>query len=577
VRLGEQIRQALGRRPQQTVQAPGPAAVVDVALAGRAEHEYGDMERHLARIWAAELGLVEINVLATLFDLGGDSLIALRLANSIRQALGTKLTMAEIFAHPTVAELAEHLGRPGGGETVATMSAVDDVGPDWFELWNVQRGMWLQHQLEENRAELNLPVWHHVHFEVDVAVLREAVNFLVDRHCALRLVFKDTTAGPRQSLLATYTVEVPLVDLAGSADLAGELDRLIHTDNRLAFGDLVTPPVRAKLYRLGAGHYCVYLNVHHIVSDGTSMGILLRELQMAYEAIAAGGRPLMEPLPTTYDEYLRGRCRWFKSAESHQMERFWRKELTAPVPRLRLGDYDAPAEDVVNEWLEFSIEPGLTAALGKTARSLDVTVHILLLAAYFVVLHDITTDGDIVVGVPFSGRDTKDLENLVGLFINALSVRIQLSGADTFADVVGRTKRKSVDAYANGRYPCTDLVERLKADHPELLAIFTTAFQFTDFLPPAGQTAQLDACLNGRRRGDEIELRFSYNPRRLSKSEATDIKVSLLALLARITQDATETVSALAGPMKQARQQVARVPGRQGRLQSLMSARRGRG
>ncbi|MEU1128300.1 condensation domain-containing protein [Streptomyces sp. NPDC005900] len=451
----------------------------------------------------------------------------------------------------------------------------DDQG--WFELWNVQQGLWLQHLLDESRANSNLPMWHHLHEAVDMAALRRAVALLVGRHQALRLSFRDTPDGPRQRVLPSLDLDVPLVDLTGAADPEAEVDRLVRAENATAFDDLGTPPVRVKVFRLASDHHCVYVNVHHIVSDGTSMGMLLRELLLSYQAYAAGEEPSLPPLPTEFATFVRDRQQWLAGAESTSMETYWLDQLAPPLPRLRIGDHEAPADDVVNETLEFGVEADITGGLAALAKESRVTMHVLLLGAFVVALRDISADDDIVVCVPFSGRDTAQLEGMFGNFVNPLAVRMTMSDSDAFADVVHRARAVSLGAYLHGRYPFTRLLEKLDVEtRPGQNPVFQSSFCFADFLPPAGQTSQLDLCLFGRPAGDELSLRLNYNSRRLAKSEAEEVQTVFLAVLRQIIDDAAISLEALSEPLRQARQarRATRTrPGTSRRLGSLQASR----
>ncbi|MEU6237314.1 SDR family NAD(P)-dependent oxidoreductase, partial [Kitasatospora sp. NPDC047058] len=589
IRLGEATRKTVADRASTAARAAAHPTAATVRLTGRPEGDYSELERTLGQLWGAEFGLAEVDVFAGLFDLGGDSLLALRLTNSVQKALGVRLTIADLFVHLTVADLAAHLagadgdqdatGRPAKAAAVGGAEATAGSGePEWFELWNAQQGMWLQHRLGEGRAELNLPVWHHVREPVDAAAFRRAVAFLVGRHEALRLVLADRAEGPRQRVLPVHDLDVPLIDLSADPDPEGTAERLIRAENALPFDDLGTPPVRVRLYRLADDHHAAHLTVHHIVADGTSMGILLRELLAAYRACAAGRTPELEPLPMGYREFVRDRQRWLAGAESERMASYWLGELAAPLPRLRVGDYDAPAGAVANRTLDFEVEAETVGLLGPLARRLDATLHVVLLSAYLVALHDIGSDEDIVLCVPFSGRDAKETEGMVGTFVNPLSVRVRLSGEDCFEDVVRRAQHKSVGSYANSRYPFARLLERLdpgdgrRGENP----VFSAGFQFTDFLPPANQTSQLDFCLFGKPSGETVSLRLNYNSRRLAGSEVADIRATFLAVLRRVADDPAVRLDALAEPLQQARRaaRTAAAPGGPGKLRAVRRALR---
>ncbi|MFH9990910.1 SDR family NAD(P)-dependent oxidoreductase [Streptomyces luteogriseus] len=603
IRLSEPIRRAvaaLAATAATRTAAGPPAPVSEVTLLGRPDGEYSPMEQTLGRLWAAEFGIGEIDVSATLFDLGGDSLLALRLSNTLQEALDVKTSIADLFAHPTVADLARHVSSgeqatdPGDAphpvtapdtpptpptpptETVPDEAAGEETDPGWFGLWNAQSGMWLQHQLGEGRAELNLPVWTHVHRAVDHDVFRGAVAYLIDRHQALRLVFRDTADGPRQRVLPAFDLDVPLVDLSAHPDPEAEAERLIRADSAVPFDSLDTPPLRVALYRLGPEHHCVYYTMHHLISDGTGIGIFLRELLETYEALARDEEPSPEPLETTYEELIRGRFAWLAGPERPAAEAYWLDELAGPLPRLHIGDYDAPGAEVSNETMDFTVDPDLSEAVGTLARKWDVTVHVLLLSAYAVALRGIGSDDDMVICVPFSGRDSKNMSHHLGMFVNPLAVRLTLSDTDTFDELVRRAQAKSVGAYAHSRYPFTLIAERVApadgAPRDGRNPVFSTAFQFTDFLPPANQTSQLDICLYGKPGEDGLGMRLTYNSLRLTESEAMEVRTAFLAVLREVTADPGSALAALAEPMRRARRAGVVAP-RGRRLGALRSTR----
>lgn len=163
---------------------------------------------------------------------------------------------------------------------------------------------------------------------------------------------------------------------------------------------------------------------------------------------------------------------------------------------------------------------------------------------------------------------------MVGNFVNPLSVRMTMSGSDSFDDVVRRARAASIGAYVNSRYPFTRLLEKLDVDaRPGRNPVFSTSFCFTDFLPPAKQTSQLDLCLFGMPAGNRFSLRLNYNSRRLAKSEAEEVQSSFLAVLRQVVDDAAISLGALSGPLRQARRAKRTTPGTGRRLGTLRASR----
>ena len=441
-----------------------------------------------------------------------------------------------------------------------------ETAPQDIELSHAQQGFWLMHRLDGAGMELHLPVWQFVERQVDGPTLERAVNYLIARHDALRTVIRATAAGPRQSALERHTIEVPLVDLRDRADPQAEAQALITQDNARPF-DLGRPLIRAGLYRLADEKACIYLNTHHIVADGISAGLLLRELQAVYEAMATGQTPSLPHLPQTFLGHVRAEHRWLESEEAQRMRAYWTRELREPLPRLELADLARPPGGATG-FHDFGIDSPTAQRLRACAQQLRVTMNTLLLSAYLAALHLMTGASDLIVGLPFGGRGTKDLEGVFGLFVNTLSIRAEVGPATVFADLAQRVGEKSVAAYHNSRFPFGLLVEQLNPRRESgRNPVFSTAFQYADFLPPTYQTAGLDAGLYGQPGPDGIEMRLSYSTARLSESRVRALVTAFLQVIDEAATDRGVVVGSLGRPAPAQ-------PAQRQSLQARLSARR---
>jgi acyl carrier protein len=529
------VAQKIWSRPSEPVVSRQERT--EVLLTGRANNRYSPTEQQLAVIWSAELGTAALDVNAGFFDLGGDSLIALRLANSIRQRLGRHVAMAQIFQYLTIAELARYLD---GGETAASHtpvaqepSAVD--GYPMLPLSYAQRGLWLLEMLAESGVELNLPMWYDVEIAVSLQVLRSAVNLLIARHDALRLVVRDTEHGPRQTVLPPYTFELATIDVSREADPAMAARRHIDEDNAVAF-DLSQPMLRGTLFRLADARYRVYFNMHHLIADGLSVRIFLTELAAAYEALVRQREPELPELPVSFCDHLREQESWLKSSQSEAAREYWLDQMRSPLPRLDLADLDG-AGPAGFAHQEFDFDQEVSGGVRKAADRMQVTVHTYLLSIYVLVLADICQTREMVVGIPFSGRYRQEVENLIGLFVNNLAVRLDLNGTAGFADVVSRVNHQMLRAYEHSRYPFEKAVENAKPKRDAgRNPVFLTAFQFTEFLPPADMAPQFDMGFYGHADGPCLEFRLTYHTARLSEARVNQVVESFIRLVTATVQ-----------------------------------------
>jgi aryl carrier-like protein len=495
----------------------------------------------ISRIFACELDLEHVDPGRSLVDLGADSLILINVARKLQAESGHPVSIATLFRYPTVAELAEFLDglRPATPDTrVETADAETEpkvTDGDRFDLSATQQGLWLMHMLDESQVRLHLPAWTYVDGPMDPRTFEKAVNLLVARHDALRLVFERSRAGVMQRVLPSHAVEVPLIDVSATEAPAREAKEHMRLDNLVPF-DFTKPLVRAALYRIDTQRFCVYLNFHHLIADGLSLQILLADLKAIYQALVDAVPPQLPALSVTFEACVRAERRWQTSTACTEMGYYWKRQMAAPLPQLRLADKDGPGPDGTG-CLESTFSDELTADVVACAKSMGVTRNTFLLAAYVVALGQLTEDSEFIVGVPHSGRYEGYMEGVVGLFLNSLPLRVGLSGASTFREVVKHVHDKSMEAQANSRLPFGLMVSAVNP--PRQLGrnpLYSTLFQHADFLPPPYMNPQLDLSVNSRLSDGQIDIRFSYDMGRLTADRARQIAMHY--------QRVTETVVA---------------------------------
>jgi hypothetical protein len=406
------------------------------------------------------------------------------------------------------------MSRDAGSETIA---------PE-FPLSHAQRSLWLLKLIDEADPRQHLPMWFEFWQAVDRDRMEEALHLVVVRHDALRMVFSSGPDGPVQTAVALRLSALPFSDLSHLAEPAAEFELRIAAENGVAF-DFDRPLLRVHLYKLADWRYRIYLNVHHLVSDGLSNGILQRELRSALESLDSGRAPRLPELPTSYGDHVRTEQAWLASPESQPDADYWREELALPLPRLRLADGGRPpgAPDGADAASTgFTLPAAMSTAVRTTARELRVTVNTLLMAVYAIALRHLTGDDELVIGIPFSGRHHPDLADAVGLFTNPVAIRLDLARATTFAAAVGLVRDKTLLAYEHSRYPFDLVVEQVNPPRDEgRNPVFLTFFQFTDFLPPKHMAPQVDVGLYGKATADRLEFRLNYHAARLT-SERVD-------------------------------------------------------
>ncbi|TVT53851.1 amino acid adenylation domain-containing protein [Amycolatopsis rhizosphaerae] len=341
-----------------------------------------------------------------------------------------------------------------------------------------QQRLWFLDRMEPGQSTYNVPTAARLGGPLWIDALRRGVRALAERHESLRTTFAAEDGQPRQVIAAAPDVPVPVIDLSGLADAAATAHRLAEQEARQPFDLERGPLLRITVLRLAPEDHVLLLNVHHIVSDGWSSGILLRELGECYVAAREGRRADLPPLPVQYADY----AVWQRETLSgERLERelgYWRDRLTGAPPVLDLPT-DRPRPPVRTHHganLLCAWPPELYAAVRRFSEAEGVTVFMTLLAGFAAVLSRYRGQEDIVLGTPIAGRTRPELEGLIGFFVNTLALRIDLTGDPGFRELVARVRETSSGAYAHQELPFERLVDALRPDrelshHPVVQAV----------------------------------------------------------------------------------------------------------
>ncbi|MFD8854980.1 condensation domain-containing protein, partial [Streptomyces sp. NPDC059604] len=446
---------------------PAPAIATTGGRAGGSEHE-----EILCGLFAEVLGLPTVGVDDNFFELGGHSLLATRLVSRIRPALGVEADVRMLFEAPTVAELATRLGT--GGEVRPALVPADRPEKD-IPLSFAQERLWFLGQLEGASATYNIPMLLKLRGPLDVAALRAAIGDLVTRHESLRTVFVETAGVPVQRILDVEDAvpELAVKDVAPanlSRTLAAAAEETIDLSREL--------PLRSTLFKVAENDHRLCMLLHHIAGDGWSLAPLTRDLAAAYAARCAGRAPEWQPLPVQYADYtlwqreLLGDPADPDSLGARQVE-YWREalrdlpdQLTLPVDRPR-----PPIATYRGDLFEFEVDAKLHRQLLALARQGRASLFMVLQSALSALLTKLGAGEDIPLGAGIAGRTDRALDDLVGFFVNMLVLRIDTSGAPTFAELLERVRETALGGYAHQDVPFEQLVEvlnpvRSPAYHP---------------------------------------------------------------------------------------------------------------
>ncbi|MGK3964938.1 amino acid adenylation domain-containing protein [Sorangium sp. So ce118] len=449
------------------------------------------LEQAIGEVWCAVLGLEVVGVHDDFFALGGHSLSATRAAARLRDVLGVDVAVRALFEAPTVARLAAHIERSTrGGARPAPRPLAPAPRDAEMPLSFAQQRLWFLDQLEPESATYNVPAALRLRGALDPRALSRAIAAVVRRHEVLRATLHAVDGRPVQRFGAAPDAwPLPLVDLAELPAPAREasLQRRASEEASRPFDLEEGPLLRASLFRLAPDEHALLITLHHIASDGWSLGVLARELTAAYEALAREEEPPLRPLPVQYADYAVWQ-RQELTPEVLQAEReIWRQRLDGAPPIALPTDRPRPAaRSSRGRTHRFALPRDLAAALRRRSQELGATLFMTLLAAFEALLHRHSGQEDFCVGTPVAGRGRTELEPLIGLFVNTLVLRARLDGDPTFEELVGRVKADALEAYAHQDLPFELVVDALAVERDlSRNPLFQVMFALQNVPPPA--------------------------------------------------------------------------------------------
>jgi amino acid adenylation domain-containing protein len=396
-----------------------------------------------------------------------------------------------------------------------------------------QQGLWVLSQLMPETSLYHVPKAVRLTGVLDVAALEKTLNHLVARHEALRTTFATTDGVPMQVISESLAMALPVFDLSELDEAKKELElrRLLREETRRPFDFEQGPLIRALLVRLAEQEHVLLIAMHHIITDGWSIGIMHREFMALYEAFSSGQPSPLPELKIQYPDYALWHRQWFKGKVYESQLAYWKNQFKTLPPPLELPtDHPRPSIQAHKAFRgskrKLTLSKELTQKLKELCQKEEATLFMVLLAAYQILLHRYTGEEDIVVGSPIAGRCLAETESLIGLFVNALALRTDLSGNPSFREVLSRVKEVALGAYANQDLPFETLVkevqpERTLARNPLFQVMFVLQSESIPTLELPGLTvshvqvenvvANFDLTLDAIERDGQLECLLESN------------------------------------------------------------------
>jgi amino acid adenylation domain-containing protein len=428
-----------------------------------------DTENRLAAIWAEVLGVTQVGINDNFFELGGHSLLAAQIVARLRREFGYDLPLRVLFECPTISLIAECpaiAGLPLADIVSRSIQPVERNGE--APLSFTQQQFWLLGQSEPDSASYNVRTAIKIAGFLNIQKLRQALTDLVDRHEILRTNIVVSEGSPMQLIKPSMNVVLDVSDLRqlSEAERAAEIKRVLAAEADTRF-DLGQGPLwRSQLMQLGDAEQVLILTIHHIICDGWSVGVLLRELVTLYENSNDEHGGSLPPLPIQYADFAVWQRTRLDEKTLAPSLRYWRQQLAGASPRLDLPtDYPRPETPALHgARLSIKVPAEISQALKTFSQQQGTTLFMTLLAAFQILLFRYSGQEDVVVGTPVAGRIMLETESLIGAFVNTLVLRGQFLGNPTCSEYLSTVRETTLGAFSHQDVPFEKLVQELNPE-----------------------------------------------------------------------------------------------------------------
>jgi amino acid adenylation domain-containing protein len=522
------------------------------------------IEEMLVQIWTEILKVEQVGIYDNFFEIGGHSLLATQLVSRIRSLFKIELPLRSLFAAATVVELAHLIGQLQQQNLTLTLPPILPRTKDTeLPLSFAQQRLWFLDQLQPNSALYNIPMVLHFRGNLNQKALEQSLQEICDRHEVLRTNFVTIGGQPTQ-VIQTTRETISVVDLQDLPihEQAEKTQQLKQKQATQPFDLAKESLIRITLVVLSETEHLLLVCMHHIISDGWSIEVLIHELTSLYNAYTQNQPANLAPLPIQYADFAVWQKQWLQGDVLQSQLNYWQNQLTAAPPLLSLPtDHPRPAvQSFVGTQQEFSLSPKLSQALTELSHQQGVTLFMTLLAAFDALLYRYTGSGDILVGTPIANRNRSEIEGLIGFFVNTLVMRTDLSDNPSFSQLLTRVREVTMDAYAHQDLPFEMLVEALQPErdlsHTPLFQvafvlqntpkseIAMTGLTVTD-LPPENTTAKFDLTLAMVNTDDGLKGVWEYNTDLFESSTIERLSGHFLNLLGGIVANPQARISQL--------------------------------
>ena len=527
-------------------------------LSGKSEFigPRSSIESRISDIWKEILSRDKIDVHDNFFDIGGHSLKAVRVSSQIHCELGVEINLRTLFQHPTISSLSGVIDNREQSRYIPIRKVPDAAH---YPVSHAQQRLWILDKIEENSNAYNIPASFTIKGDLDIEALTSALNQLVERHEILRTRFITIQGEPRQKIEEDKVFKITMEDLSGRKNPEEKVKTESYKHAHASFNLEKEELIRVKVLKLGNKHYMLLITLHHIICDGWSLSIFVRELFVFYKSRLMGMNALLEPLPVQYKDYSAWHNEMILNGKLKDAGVYWHTKLSGEIPVLSLPtDLVRPlVQSFQGDRINFIISKENTDSLRELCKANGVSLFMFFVALVKVLLYRYSSQEDIIVGSPVAGRQHKDLEGQIGYYVNTLALRDKVMGKDSFRSLLKQVKKTVTNGFDHQEYPFDTLVDELavkrEVNRSPLFDVMVTHqnIEEIEFRLPGVEISQtwndyliskFDLTFSFSELEEEVECSIEYNTSLFHEDRIQRAKHHLMSILRSILADSEECI-----------------------------------
>ncbi len=514
----------------------------------------------LAGIWSELTGEKKIGLNDNFFDLGGHSISATQAVSRIREAFNVEVSLKEFFESENLKALTKLILSKKTDEDHEKSIPLKPVKRDGdLPLSFSQQRLWFLSQFAPEGSSYNIPAVLELSGELNYDALNYAINKMISRHEVLRTSFINKNGKPVAKIHNALEYKIEIIDFSGRNNSKEETDKLIQEIIKTPFDLTKLPLFNVKLIRLNPGKHICAIVMHHIISDGWSVGIIINEISELYNAFVKSVEPTLDELKIQYVDYAAWQQEVLSGEKLEKEIEFWKNELEGASLILDLPtDKPRPSVQTFNgSTFNFEMEEALSEKIEKISGKLNVTPYMFLLGAFEILLSKYSRQSDFIVGTPVANRTNIETEKLIGFFVNTLAVRASVDAQMTVQELMKDVRTRMLSAYSHQSMPFEKLVEIIQPERDTSHSpLFQVAFVFQNMpvseiqLPALnvkqyeieGATANYDITFYLQKINNAFHGTFEYNTDLFEKSTIQKIINEFIYLIEQIIEDPKQRI-----------------------------------